>query len=83
MLAKRAEFEFEDSKRNITDTKRSDCFIQKRGEEYPRIVVEVGYAETFEKPVEDTRRWLLGSKLVHRDFPVNIHKTTTNYFKTL
>src|SRR4051812_31543716 len=65
-----AEFEFED----ITDTKRPDCFIKKRGEEYPRIVVEVGYAETFEKLIEDAHRWLCGSKLVHRVFLVKIDR---------
>jgi hypothetical protein len=69
-----AEFDFEDSKRNVTDTKRPDCFIKKRREEYPRIIVEVGYAKTFKKLKEDAYRWLLGSKLVHRVFLVKIDK---------
>lgn len=69
-----AEFDFEDYKRNVTDTKRPDCFIKKRGEEYPQVVFEVGYAATFEKLEEDAHRWLRGSNLVHRVFLVKIDK---------
>jgi hypothetical protein len=68
------EFDFEDSKRNVTDTKRPDCFIKKRGEDYPQVVFEVGYAATFEKLEEDAHWWLRSSNLVHRVFLVKIDK---------
>lgn len=58
----------------ITDTKRPDCFIQRRRKSYPRIVVEVGYSETFNKLIEDAHRWLRRSNLVHRVFLVKIDK---------
>ena len=69
-----AEFNFMDSAGKITDTKRPDCFIENDQKSYPRIVVEVGYSETFNKLIEDAHRWLLGSNLVHRVFLVKIDK---------
>ena len=68
------EFKFTDSVGKITDTKRPDCFIKRHRKPCPRIVVEVGYSETFDKLIEDARRWLRGSNLVHRVFLVKIDK---------
>jgi hypothetical protein len=51
--------------------------FQRRRKSCPRIVVEVGYSETFNKLIEDAHRWLHGSNLVHRVFLVKIDKTDT------
>lgn len=64
-----AEFNFEVSEGNITNTKRPDCFVKSKQKSHPRMVIEVEYAETFKKLVEDAHRWLHGSSLVHIVFP--------------
>jgi hypothetical protein len=69
-----AVFNFKDSAGKRADTKRLDCFIKSDQKSCPRIVVEVGYSETFEKLVEDAHRWLRGSNLVHRVLLVNVDK---------
>jgi hypothetical protein len=50
------EFNFEDSAGNLADTKRPDCFIESDKKSYPRIVVEVGYSETFDELIKAAHR---------------------------
>lgn len=46
-----------------------------RGQRAPRIVVEVGFREDFDDLKADAKRWLYGSRQVHRVFLIDIEGT--------
>ncbi|CZR65259.1 uncharacterized protein PAC_15159 [Phialocephala subalpina] len=64
-----------DNQRRAPSEKHPDCCLKLRGQRAPRIVIEVGFREDFDDLEADAKRWLYGSRQVHRVFLIDIEGT--------
>ncbi|CZR50569.1 uncharacterized protein PAC_00443 [Phialocephala subalpina] len=73
-----------DNERIEPSEQHPDCCLILGDQEAPRIVVEVGFTESFEDLYADARKWLYGSYEVHRVFLIQIKgKDHSKEFKTI